>query len=152
MSFLLASNFPDQAPFGLEILPLPNSIVLWATSLLQSRPQQEPWFEEQVRSKFALGLASRPTMTSGKISTGVNVIKSSAHLPNPSERVTFLFSLPSLSRLTQSEPPWTSWHRPSSWLTDQIQDWIPTESLCSFYNASSKDTSRLIPEKPHRWQ
>jgi hypothetical protein len=155
LSFLLASHFPDQAPFGLEILPLPNNIVSWATSLLQSHPQHEPWSEEQARSKFALGLASRTTycqselqmMPSRTTSTEVSITKSSALLPNLSERVAFLFSLPSLSKLFQSEPPWTSRHRPSSWLTDQIQDWIPTASLHSFYSANSEDTSQQILER-----
>jgi hypothetical protein len=160
LSFLLASNFPDQAPFGLEILPLPNSIVSWVTSVLQLSLQEKPWLGEQAKSKFALGLASRTTycrsesrmMHSWKTSTKVNDTKFSVPLSNPSERVDFLLSLPSISRLTQSEPPWTSWHRPSSWLIDQIQDWIPTESFHSFYSASSVDTSQQTLERPHRWQ
>jgi hypothetical protein len=61
LSFSLTSNFPDQAPFGLNILPLPSNIVSWATSLLQSQLQAELWSGAQTRSKFAHGLISRTT-------------------------------------------------------------------------------------------
>jgi hypothetical protein len=160
LSVLLSSNFPIQAPFGLEILPLPSDIVSWATSLLQSQPQAGQWSGEPTRSKFALGLVSRTTfgpsasatMTTWIPSIADNVTRSSALLLKPSERVDFLLSHPSLSRLNQSEPPWISWHRPSSWLTDQIHDWIPTENLRSFYNANFEDISQPIPEKFPRWQ
>jgi hypothetical protein len=58
LSTLLVSHFPKQASFGLEIHPLPSSIVSWATFLLQSRLQEMQWSREPTRSKLALGLAS----------------------------------------------------------------------------------------------
>jgi hypothetical protein len=158
LSFSLTSNFPDQAPFGLNILPLPSNIVSWVTSLLQSQPQAEPWSGAQTRSKFARGLVSRttfgqlalPATSTETPSIEANDTRYSVPLLKPSKRVDFLLNLPSLSRLTQSEPPWTTWHRPSSWLTDQIHAWIPTESLRSFYNANYEDTSLPILERSLR--
>lgn len=52
---LLYFNFPSQSPFGLNLQPLPKDIVLWVTSLLQSRPQTEPWLKEPQRSNFTRG-------------------------------------------------------------------------------------------------
>jgi len=40
---LLSTAFPNQVPFGLEILPLPTEISSWATSQLLLLPQTTPW-------------------------------------------------------------------------------------------------------------
>ena len=149
LAFLLTANFPSQAPFGLEILPLPNSIVSWVTSLLRSRRPAELWLGEPTRSKFALGLGSEitcgqsvsPMTTSWRASLGANDTRSSVRLLSPSEKVDFLLKSLDLSRQSRSEPPWILWHRPSSWLQDPTPDLIATESLHSFYSASLEDTS-----------
>jgi hypothetical protein len=113
---LLCANFPSQVPFGLNLHPLPNEIISWATSLLESRPQKEPWLKEQVRSSFARGSAFNPTSSplvssiipTSRASTGDNVIKSYAHLDNISEKVDLVANLPSFSNLSQSVPGYRS--------------------------------------------
>jgi hypothetical protein len=60
---MLSLQFPSQVPFGLSLLPLPNEIVSWVTSLLQSQQQTEPWSKAPQRSSFALGSASKATFS-----------------------------------------------------------------------------------------
>lgn len=156
LAFLLQSHFPEQAPFGLTILPLPPDIVSWLTCLLLSQPQKEPWSKEQTRSKFALGLASNYTYTpsdclqtpTSTISPKIKRSKYSAPLPTQSEKADFVLrNVVNLSNQTPSEPPWTAWLRPSSWLTEQTQGSTEKRNLRSFYNASSEDI--LPPTIPH---
>jgi len=155
LASLLVRSYPEQAPFGLEIHPLPSSIVSWVTSLLQSQQPTKPWSGEQMRSKLALGLASRPTcspLESNKTCTSMDltqafVTRYSVPLPKPSERVDFLLQQPSFSRPTQLEPPWISWHRPSSWQAEQTPAWTPMESLHTFYSASFEDISQPTLER-----
>jgi hypothetical protein len=64
LSELLMFHFPEQVPFGLKILPVPPDIVSWLTCLLLSQPQVDQWSKVPMRSKFALGLASRSTLGS----------------------------------------------------------------------------------------
>jgi len=130
LASLLVASFPEQAPFGLEILPLPNSIVSWVTSLLLSQPQTEQWSRGPATSKFALGLASghicgpleSKAMTTWTHSVGAKNTRSLVPSVKASERVDFLLELPSFSSQNRSEPPWIAWHRPSSWQTVPTQD------------------------------
>jgi hypothetical protein len=157
---LLVHHFPEQTPFGLAIHPLPNKIVSWVTSLLQSQPQAELWSKEPVQSKFMLGQDLNPTyapsgllLTSTSMaSTGVFVTRSCVPLHTPSEKVDYVLNLPSFSSLSRSVPPWIAWHRPSSWLTGQTHAWMQTESLHSFDSASLEDTSPPILEKNPKQQ
>jgi hypothetical protein len=60
---LLLSHFPDQAPLGLTILPVPPDIVSWLTCLLLSQLLKEPWLKEPMQSNFTLGLGFNATST-----------------------------------------------------------------------------------------
>jgi hypothetical protein len=66
------------------------------------------------------------------------------------QKVDLVLSLPSFSSLSQSIPPWIARHRPSSWLSEQIQGSTQMDSLLSSYNDSFKDINLLIQEKPLR--
>jgi hypothetical protein len=157
---LLCANFPSQVPFGLNLHPLPNEIISWVTSLLRSRPQTELWSKEPVRSSFARGSAFKRTCTLSEslmtptlmASTGDRDTKYSAHLDSISKKVNLVLSLPNFSSLNRSAPPWIAWHRPSSWLSEQIQDSTLMGSLLSFYNDSFGDTDLPTQEKNPRWQ
>jgi hypothetical protein len=149
LSFLLESHFLEQAPFGLKILPLPLDIVSWLICLLLSQLQKELWLEEQVQSKFALGLDSsyiyNPLDCSQThiLTTSPRTKRSkfSEPSPNPSEKVDYVLeNLINPSNPTWSEPPWIAWLRPSSWLVNQTQDWTTKKDLLSFFNDSSEDT------------
>jgi hypothetical protein len=67
--------------------------------------------------------------------------------PMPSKFMLALGIL-NISNLTQSEPPWTAWHRPKSWQTGQASGLMSMESLHSFYSASCVDTPPLTNLNP----
>jgi len=46
LSHLICSSVPEQVPFGLEILTLPEEISSWLTSLLQNQPCKMQWSKE----------------------------------------------------------------------------------------------------------
>jgi hypothetical protein len=157
---LLCANFSSQVPFGLNLHPLPNEIASWVTSLLESRPQKEPWSKEQVRSSFARGSAFNPTSSllvssmipTSRALTGDNNIKSYAHLDNIFEKVDLVANLPSFSNLSQSVPPWIAWHRPSSWLPTPIPDSTSMESLHLFYSDNFGDIDLPTQERNLKFQ
>jgi len=152
---LLLSHFPEQAPFGLAILPLPPDIVSWVTCLLLKQPLTVPWSKEPTPSSFARGLASRvtshplgspptPTLIYSPNSRDLRCsVRSLTHLEK-ADLVMEKVVRPSSQNL--SEPPWiayhrsSSWlidqtyHRSSSWLIDQTQGWTEMENLLYFYS------------------
>jgi hypothetical protein len=148
---LLLSHFPEQTPFGLTILPVPPDIVSWLTCMLRSQLLETLWSKEPTRSKFALGLGSSSTWAqsawemTGTSTTSHNSseLKSSVHLLTHSKRVDWVLeTVVRPSSPTLSEPPWTVYHRPSSWLTDQIPDWTGMANLQSFSKDNLEDTIR----------
>ncbi len=149
LSDLLLTHFPEQAPFGLRILPIPPEIASWLTCLLLSRPQKEPWSKEPTRSKFALGLGFNDTLgplgsimiPSSTTSHHINEPRSSALSLKPSERIDFVMeSIVKPSSPIQSEPPWITYHRSLNWRIDQIQDWTEMDDLHCFYRNNCGDT------------
>jgi hypothetical protein len=44
---LILSSIPNQVPNGFRISNLPQEIVSWLTSLLQSQPQKQVWNQQQ---------------------------------------------------------------------------------------------------------
>jgi hypothetical protein len=79
--------------------------------------------------------------------------KFSVPLPSPSVKVNIVLrDIINPSNQNQSEPPWTAWLRPSSWLTDQTQDWTGRISLHSFYSDSCEDTLPLTTHHPPNQQ
>ncbi len=140
---LILSSVPQQVPFGFQINPLPKEIVSWLTNLLQNQPAGEQWSKQPTRSKLSLGnvmfpthnLLAFPTHTL-QPSQKVNNIESSGHLDKQSERVDFILDKSGLVNLTQLEPPWIMWHRPTAWPTNLTQDLTQMESLLSFYNVN----------------
>ena len=147
LASLLESYVPEQVPFGLKIIPLPNEIDSWLICLLQNQPQREQWSKAPTRSKFALGVdinaiyspsVSKMTCTS-IASLDHTSTKSSAPLRTPSEKVDMVLERQNMSNRNLSVPPWIAWHRPTSWLTEQIQDWTLMENLPSFYSGNYED-------------
>jgi hypothetical protein len=140
---LLLSHFPEQAPFGLAILPLPPDIVSWVTCLLLKQPLTVPWSKEPTPSSFARGLASRvtshplgspptPTLIYSPNSRDLRCsVRSLTHLEK-ADLVMEKVVRPSSQNL--SEPPWIAYHRSSSWLIDQTQGWTEMENLLYFYS------------------
>jgi hypothetical protein len=159
LSFLLESHVPEQAPFGLKILPLPPDIISWLTCLLHSQPQKEQWLRESTQSKFMLGLDSNciynpldchltHTLTTSPV---IKNLKFSAPLLNPSEKADFVLEhILAPSSQIQSKPPWTMWLRPFDWPVDQTLILTTTKNLHTFYNANSEDMPPPITHPFHK--
>jgi len=150
LSNLLVSHFPEQVPFGLTILPVPNEIVSWLTSLLLNQQQKEPWLKEPTKSKFALGIDSSSTSQTLDWSPIPTLITSPNHKESESsvpsltqyEKADYVMErLIKQSSPSQLDPPWIAYHRPSSWLTDQTQGWTEMEDLRYFYSDNYEGTS-----------
>jgi len=143
LSHLIFSSVPEQVPFGLEILTLPEENSSWLTCLLQNQPCKMPWSKDPMQSKLALGFAS--TYILHELDTNMtlfsraypepNATESSQLLLMQSEKVDTVLKIIQNSSQSLSEPPW---HRPLSWLTSQTQDWTERISLPSFYSANSE--------------
>jgi hypothetical protein len=148
----------DQVPFGLKIRQLPDEIASWLTSLLRNQPQKEPWLKAPMPSKFALGLDTPDIYSQSVYKTTCSSItsreetntKSLALSLKPSERVDFVIEHLKMLRPNQSEPPWTVWHRPTSWLTEQTRDLTPMENLHLFYKGNYEDTLPPTIPNPHK--
>jgi hypothetical protein len=152
LSHLILSSIPFQAPFGLKIKPLPNEISSWLTSLLQNLPEKERWSKEPTQSSLWHGKDTKPTsIPLGSHMTATSIIfhetiniKYWVHSARQSEKVDFILNHAGLINQTQLDPPWTMYHRPSSWLTDLIPDSIEMENLLLYYKGNSEDTNPQI--------
>jgi hypothetical protein len=51
------------------------------------------------------------------------------------------------NKLSQLEPPWIMFHRPSSWLEDMTQDSTGTANLLLFYNDNFMDIDPLMHQR-----
>ncbi len=146
--YLIHSKIPHQVPFGLKIFWLPQEITSWLTCMLRNLPSKEQWSKEPTRSSLSLGSDIKLTyqqldcqMTGSSIPSlpAKNTVSSVPSL-TPSEKVDLVLkNLVKPSNPNPSEPPWIAWHRPTSWLNEQIRDSTPINDLHSFYNANLGD-------------
>ena len=142
---ILHSHVPSQMPRHFEIVPLPNEISSWLTSLLRKLPVKEQLQERHTRTKLGRGGdgsngASQldSTMTS-TLTTSQDINESNSLEPLPwlcgkhdfQERL----MIPWLK--AQSEVPFHMWHRPSGRTTDQTPQGMKMASLADFYLANS---------------
>jgi len=140
-------------PSHFKIVPLPNEISSWLTSLLRKLPVKEQLRERHTRTKLGRGGdgsngASQldSTMTS-TLTTSQDINESNSLEPLPwlcgkhnfQERL----MIPWLK--AQSETPFHMWHRPSGRTTDQTPQGMKMASLADFYLANSEPTETKIP-------
>jgi hypothetical protein len=141
---ILRSFVPSQVPSHFTIVPLPNEISSWLTSLLQRLPVKEQLLERHTRTKLgrsedgrsiATQLASSTTTTS---ITSPEVRESNSWEPLPWLCVGHGFQdqLMTPWLRAQSEVPSHMWHRPSGKMTDRILRETRTASLDDFYHSS----------------
>ena len=105
---LLRLSFPTQIPNSFAIVPLPNEIVSWLTSLLQQMPVNER-FREEHSTASPQDSSTTPTSHPSLNNKGFN---SSEPSQQPSETLDLreTLQLPWLSR--QSKVPSVTWSRP----------------------------------------
>ena len=129
LTTLLRLSFPTQIPTNFVIVPLPNEIVSWLTSLLQQMPVNERFREEHTRTTLGHGTdgistASPPDSNTTHTSHPfLDNRKSNLSEPSPSPSETLdlreTLQLPWLSR--QSNVPSVTWSRPFGARDIQIQ-------------------------------
>jgi len=142
---ILHSHVPSQMPRHFEIVPLPNEISSWLTSLLRKLPVKEQLRERHTRTKLgrlgdrsngASQLDSRMTSTSTTFQD-INESNSSEPLPWLCGKHDFQERLMIPWLKAQSEVPFHMWHRPSGRTTDQTLQGTKMASLADFYLANS---------------
>ena len=155
---ILRKFVPEQMPDRFEIVPLPNEIVSWLTSLLQTLPVKEQLRERHTMTKLGRGDAgssgaSPPgsnTTTSSSDSARASGSDSSERLPWLCGEDDFLERLMRPWLKAQSEMPFHMWHRPSETQTSRTQRRTKMASLADFYRANSGRTETQTPTPSSR--
>ena len=147
LSHLLSSIVPNQLPDNFRIVPLPAEIVSWVFSLLEKLPVKMQRQVAHKNSALATSPAGKNSLAKLESSTTTSSPPSMSHGTAPSSSLHLHKQCgkpASLQQLTlpwlkqQSEPPSTTWHRPSGLTTGQTHAQMTTESSLSFYNNNSK--------------
>ena len=143
---ILRSFVPSQVPDHFKIVPLPNEIVSWLTSLLLRLPVKEQLLEKHTRTKLGRGDDGESGATqsaSSKIissTTSPDIRESNSWEPLPwlcaGQGFQDQLMIPWLK--AQSEVPFHMWHRPSGRMTGQTQQKTRTASLDDFYHSNTE--------------
>jgi hypothetical protein len=56
LTFIYKTFCPEQVPSHFKVVPLPNKIISWLTSVLQKLPVREQLREEHTRTKLGCGI------------------------------------------------------------------------------------------------
>jgi hypothetical protein len=138
---LLRTSVPKQVPSNFNIVPLPNEIVSWLTSLLLKLPVQEQFNEEHTLTMLDHGDDGQTTwhpsvsetISSSNLSTQSNAPTSLELSESQYEKADSLrekMQTPWL--LAQSKVPSVTWQRPSSETVCETQLSTTKETLLGF--------------------
>ncbi len=151
---ILRTYCPEQVPEHFEIVPLPNEIASWVTSLLLRLPRKMQLQEQHTRTKLGRGedgnsgaTKSGSEMTSSLIPLHPTKGSDYSDLsPWVSVKDDFRQNLMTHWLKAQSEVPSHTWYRPSGRMIGQTPPRTKTESLVDFY----RDYSDLSKAKTQR--
>ena len=155
---ILYSHVPEQMPEHFKIVPLPQEIVSWLTSLLSTLPVKAQLQERHTRTKLGRGGDGLSTQNQSES----NKISSSTDSPNPKESKSWeplpwlcakddfraRLMIPWLKQ--QSAIPSHLFHRPSGRTNDQTQQKMKMGSLAEFYRGYSDLLRTKIQRKDSR--
>jgi len=154
---VLKTFVPSQVPQDFNIVPLPNEISSWLTSLLLRLPVKTQLQEEHTRTKLGRGTAGCPTASPSASRMPTSTIsaedsESSSWEPLPWQCVTRDFRQHVMNPWlkAQSEVPSRMWLRPSGRTTDRTPPWMKTTSLADFYRGSSAGSRTRTQTPPSR--
>ena len=155
---ILRTFAPSQMPSRFKIVPLPNKIVSWLTSLLRRLPVKERLREAHTRTKLGRGTDgvntakksdSKKTSSSN---TSPEATESDSWEPLPWLCAEDVFQdrlmIPWLR--AQSEIPFHMWLRPSGRMTNQTQQKTKMASLESFYLANTGASGTATPPQSNK--
>ena len=155
---LLQQHFPQQVPEHLEIVPLPNEIVSWLTSVLQRLPVKPQLQEKHTTTniehlndgKLTSPLSESDSTHSSKNSQDTNETSLLERLPWLCGRGDFRDQLMTPWLRAQSEIPSHLWARPSGRTDTQTQPLTKIDSLACFYSDSSAPSETKIPHQNNK--
>jgi hypothetical protein len=138
---ILRSHCPSQLPQHFEIVPLPNKIVSWLTSLLLRLPAKQQLVETHSTTKLGCGIVTQSTAKALDSETTISLktcpeptkSKSSEVSPWLCVKGDFLdhVMLPWLK--AQSQIPSTMWLRSSGKMGTTTPNGMPSATLHDFY-------------------
>lgn len=129
LTHLILNHFSSQVPHSFHIVPLPNEIVSWMTSLLLTLPVKEQYREQHTPTKIGRGDDGKHTVTQWDLPT----TSTSQHSRNHNKRKSSELSHPHYEKddlrvalqtpwlLQQSEVPSITWSRPSAVTVTETQ-------------------------------
>jgi hypothetical protein len=141
---IFRSHCPSQVPPHFEIVPLPNKIISWLTSLLLRLPQKKELEEAHTRTTLGRGHAT-PNIATASVSTATTF---STECPDSTssqswELLPWLYAkgdfrdslmLPWLK--SQSQIPLTQWLRPSEKTGEKTHIGTQNATLGDFYRGN----------------
>jgi hypothetical protein len=144
LTLILRSHCPSQVPPHFEIVPLPNEITSWLTSLLLRLPQKKEWAEEHMRTTLGRGadIINIATASVSKETTSSTEYPDNTNSPS-SELSPWLYvkgdfrdhlMVPWLK--SQSQIPLTQWLRPSEKTGEKTRTAMPNATLEDFYKGN----------------
>ena len=144
----LSHTVPSQLPQAFRILPVPDEISSFVSSILERLPVQQLRCKPQKPSDLArseIGALSSIASTWKRPSTSTNFpnfseTSSWPPSPKPSEKHPSLQAIERIWWREQSMPPSHMWHRPSGQTTGRTPDWTQTVRLASLSTNSCEPT------------
>ena len=129
LTSLLRINYPSQVPRNFHIVPLPNEIVSWITSLLLTLPVKEQFREPHTPTKLGRGADGQHIATQWDLSMtstspnlrNLNKPKSLAPSQTHSEKDNMREALQMAWLLQQSRIPSITWSCPSAMTASETQ-------------------------------
>ena len=155
---ILYSHVPEQMPPHFKIVPLPQEIVSWLTSLLSTLPVKTQLQERHTRTKLGRGEDGLSMQDQSEL----HKISSSTDLPSPKESSSWeplpwlcakddfraKLMIPWLKQ--QSAIPSHLYHRPSGRMNGQTPPRTTMDSLDAFYQGYSELLRTKILRKSNR--
>jgi hypothetical protein len=158
LTSIFFSKTPSQVTQEFKISPLPQEISSFLLSMLQSLPEGTQQQERHKTSNLCPGQGgthsskvSNLTMTSSFNLYPKEAKHSSSHpSPKKSEPETSAKDLIENWSAKQSEPPWTTFLRPSETTINPTLERTEMESLAAFYNNSTRAIKMKILAKNNK--
>jgi len=158
LTSILYSHVPTQMPEHFRIVPLPEEIDLWLTSLLLRLPVKEQLRETHTRTKLGRGAGGQNGLNpSGSLMTSTLTASPSTRESSSLElspwlcvKDDFQDQLMTNWLQAQSKVPSHIWHRPSGREEGQTPPKMKTGSLVDFYQGSTEPSKMTTLQQSNK--
>jgi hypothetical protein len=159
LTLIFRSHCPSQIPDHFKILPLPNKIISRLTALLHRLSEKLQLFKKHTRTKLDRGTDGQATASALAMLTLSSTNSPNTHKSSYLEPLLWLCGKQDFQRnlmlawlTAQSKVPSAMFVRPSASTANQTYPWMTTEELASFYNGSSKPSTKVTQMRNTRKQ